>query len=164
MSRKTELLEIEADEPEMLHSILSKLPKPLNLERLISRTVELFQQYPPPSLPGRAWAHVSSNSVLKTTQDFGKLSQQSLGDGEIFFQKEAAEIRRRDVLIQRQQQLRSLARRYRRPASWFSGAMFVAVLAFYFRGSTLPPTILNAVPAWSALQQRVLEIWQRFAI
>lgn len=161
MSRKDELLEIEADEPEMLHSILSKLPKPLNLEDLISRTVQLFQEYPPLRLPGRAWRHVSSNSVLKTTQDFHRLSQQSLADGEMFFTKEAAEIRRRDALVQRQRQLSLLARRYRRPASWFSGAVLVAVMAFYFRGTALSPAILGSM---SALQQRLAEFWHRFSL
>ena len=143
----------------MLHSILSKLPKPLNLEKLISQTVELFQKHPPSHLPRRAWAQVSSNSVLKTTQDFHKLSQQTLEDGERFFQKEAAEIHRRDVLMQRQRQLRLLATRYRRPASWFSGAILVAVMALYLRGSTFSPSIVGLL---FGLQQRLAEIWQRF--
>jgi TBC1 domain family member 20 len=143
----------------MLHSILSKLPKPLDLENLISKTVELFQKHPPSHLPARAWAQVSSNSVLKTTQDFHKLSRQTLEDGERFFQNEAAEIRRRDLLMQRQRQLRLLATRYRRPASWFSGAILVAAMAFYFRGSTLSPLIAGSL---FGFQQRLAEIWQRF--
>lgn len=154
------MLEIEADEPEMLHSILSKLPKPLDLENLISRTVELFQKYPPSRLPGRAWSSVSSNSVLKTTEDFCKLSQQTLEDGEKFFKNEAAEIRRKDALIQRQRQLRMLAARYRRPASWFSGAILVAVMAFYFRGSTAAPSMMGSI---SGIQQRLADIWQLLA-
>ena len=148
----------------MLHSILSKLPKPLNLENLIGQTVELFQRYPPSRLPGRTWARISSNSVLKTTQNFHTLSQQTLEDGERFFANEAAEIRRRDALMQRQRQLQSLARRYRRPASWMGGAVFVAVIAFYFRGSNMSPAILGLTSAWPGLQQRVLEIWQRFTL
>lgn len=148
----------------MLHSILSKLPKPLNLERLISQTVELFQNRPPSSLPGRAWNQVSSNSVLKTTQDFHKLSQQTLEDGERFFDKEAAEIRRRDALMQKQRQLRALARRYRRPGSWMGGAIFVAVLAFYFRDATIPPAVLSWMPAWRTFQHRITEYWQRFIL
>ena len=148
----------------MLHSILSKLPKPLNLENLIGQTVELFQRHPPSRLPGRTWARISSNSVLKTTQNFHKLSQQTLEDGERFFANEAAEIRRRDALMQRQRQLQSLARRYRRPASWMGGAVFVAVMAFYIRGYSLSPAILGLTSAWPGLQQRVLEIWQRFTL
>ena len=148
----------------MLHSILSKLPKPLNLERLISQTIDLFQVYPPSSLPGRAWSQVSSNSVLKTTQDFRKLSQQTLKDGERFFDKEAAEIRRRDALMQTQRHLGALARRYRRPGSWMGGAIFVAVLAFYLRGSTIPPAIQTWMPAWHTFQHRITEYWQRFIL
>ena len=148
----------------MLHSILSKLPKPLNLENLISQTVDLFQRHPPSRLPGRTWAGISSNSVLKTTQNFHKLSQQTLQDGERFFANEAAEIRRRDILAQKQRQLQSLARRYRRPASWMGGAVFVAVMAFYFRSSNLSPAILSMTSLWPGFQHRVLEIWQRFAL
>lgn len=148
----------------MLHSILSKLPKPLNLEKLIAQTVELFEKHPPSRLPGRAWAQVSSNSVLKTTQEFRRLCQQTLEDGEKFFEKEAAEIRRRDALMQRQRQLRSLIRKYRRPASWFSGAVLVAVMALYFRGSNASPPIFGTMSGWFALQRRMAETWQRLTL
>ena len=141
----------------MLYFILSKLPKPLDLDGLIGRTVDLFRQYPPEKLPGRSWYNVSSSSVLKTTRNFNSLSQQSLEDGERFFEKEAAEIRRRDALKLKQRQLWVLARRYQKPAVWTSAAVFTAVIAVYFRSYNLPYTVLG-------LPQRFFDLWRRFHV
>ncbi|KAE8353135.1 rab-GTPase-TBC domain-containing protein [Aspergillus coremiiformis] len=69
LSRKRELLEIPEDEPEMLHFTLCKLPCPLDLEGLISSAVQLFNDYPPESLPFGAWKQISQTSVLKSTRD-----------------------------------------------------------------------------------------------
>jgi len=66
MERKEELFEIPDDEPEMLHSILSKLPKPLDLEGWISRAILLLERRPPEKLS--TWRRVSSYSVLKTSR------------------------------------------------------------------------------------------------
>lgn len=73
LQRKDELFEIPDDEPEMLHSILSKLPKPLDLEGLISRAILLLDTYPPESLS--TWNKISSKSVLKTS----RISRSSIG-------------------------------------------------------------------------------------
>lgn len=75
--RRQELFDVPDDEPEMLHSILSKLPKPLDLESLISKTIELIGIYPPEKLS--SWARISSLSVLKTSRRQSLLSRQ--GDG-----------------------------------------------------------------------------------
>ena len=69
LSRKKELLEIPADEPEMLHFTLSKLPQPLDLDSLISSAMQLFNDYPPESLPFGAWKRISQHSVLKSSRD-----------------------------------------------------------------------------------------------
>lgn len=69
LSRKKELLEIPVDEPEMLHFTLSKLPCPLDLDGLIQSAVELFNEYPPESLPFGAWKRIPACSVLKTSRD-----------------------------------------------------------------------------------------------
>jgi len=66
MERKEELFEIPDDEPEMLHSILSKLPKPLDLEGWISRAILLLGRRPPEKLS--TWRRVSKYSVLKTSR------------------------------------------------------------------------------------------------
>ncbi|KAL9000430.1 MAG: hypothetical protein Q9169_000947 [Polycauliona sp. 2 TL-2023] len=95
LSRREELFEIPADEPEMLHSVLSKLPKPLDLEALIAQTVSLYQTCPPERLPFRAWARISQYSVLKTT--VGDFRQQTLSDGVEYFDLQVAQLRRQQT-------------------------------------------------------------------
>ncbi|KAK0276048.1 GTPase-activating protein gyp8 [Friedmanniomyces endolithicus] len=158
-SRKAELLEIEEDEPEMLHSILSKLPKPLKLESLIRRTSELYQRHPPESLPNRAWSRVSANSVLKTTHDPLQLAKQTLADGEVMFERQAAEIRRADEWKRRKLRLRLLSRKYRRPAraATFGGAAIaVVVIAYWLRGGAGEMGLGSALHVLSRLRQ---EAW-----
>ncbi|CAK3811301.1 TBC1 domain family member 20 [Lecanosticta acicola] len=132
ISRKKELLEIDHDEPEMLHSILSKLPKPLDLEGLITRTQALFKQCPPERLPNRAWSRISSYSVLKTTRVPQALAAQTLEDGEKLFEKQASEIRRQEQLKLVRHRASALAYRYRRSVGWTSAAVLVALLALYY--------------------------------
>ncbi|KAB8336874.1 hypothetical protein FH972_021182 [Carpinus fangiana] len=131
-----ELLDIEPDEPEMLHSVLSKLPQPLDLEGLIAKTTLLYDQHPPHKLPGTSWAKVSSNSVLKTTLDPRVLAGQSLHDGQSYFDKQAAEIRRLEFL----RSVQSRLWQYRRPAAAFAVAFAVAVLSYWLRNN---PAILR---------------------
>lgn len=96
MQRREELFEIPDDEPEMLHSILSKLPKPLDLEGLIRRTTDLLKRLPPESLS--TWRRISHISVLKTsrrplspdTEHFSKTT--SLDQAEILFNKQCREL------------------------------------------------------------------------
>ncbi|KJX99430.1 hypothetical protein TI39_contig358g00004 [Zymoseptoria brevis] len=136
LSRKKELLEIDHDEPEMLHSILSKLPKPLNLESLLQSTRTLFTSHPPSRLPDRVWRHISANSVLKTTQSRSHLATQTLQDGERYFHLHAAEIERADRMKELRQRVRTLAWKYRRPLKWTGAAVVIAVVALYFGGSS----------------------------
>ena len=126
-SRKAELFEIPSDEPEMLHSILSKLPKPLDLEALITRAMTLYTHHPPERLPFRAWIKVSRFSVLKTTE--GSFRGQTLADGEELFAKQASEIRR----TEQREKLTAAAWKYRRPAGSLGLAVFVGVLSFWLR-------------------------------
>ncbi|CZT19921.1 related to GTPase-activating protein gyp10 [Ramularia collo-cygni] len=163
MSRKDELLEIDHDEPEMLHSILSKLPKPLNLEGLIRSARDLFAQFRPEQLPNRVWWSVSSHSVLKTTRDARALATQDLQDGERHFAKHAAEIQTRDALRYAKQRLQALAHRYRRPARWTGAAILVAVLALH-SGRSSGPANLNGWLAYAyglhhSAQQLVARYW-----
>lgn len=132
MSRRLELLEVDHDEPEMLHSILSKLPKPLDLDGLISKTQDLFRRCPPERLPHRAWSHISSYSVLKTTRDPHALSRQTFGDGERYFDLQARQIQRKDQIKALHRRFQAIVQRYRRPARWTGAAVLVAVLALYF--------------------------------
>lgn len=127
LSRRRELFDIPADEPEMLHSILSKLPKPLDLEALISRTTRLFTEHPPDRLPFAAWAQVSSYSVLKTTR--GLSHKRTLKDGEELFAKQTLQLRRAEV----RQRALAMLWKYRRPAGGIGLAVFVGVLSFWLR-------------------------------
>lgn len=95
LSRRKELFDIPADEPDMLHSVLSKLPKPLDLESLISKTIDLFQAHPPEALSGRAWTRISPFSVLKTTRDL--TCRQALQDGEDLFVMQRLQLRRKEL-------------------------------------------------------------------
>jgi len=126
-SRSDELFEIPADEPEMLHSVLSKMPKPLDLESLIARTMQLYERHPPQKLPNRIWSRISSNSVLKTTQNLA--AEQTLDDGEKLFQKQASELRRREALERGMTALY----KYRRPAGTVGLAIIVGIVSFWLR-------------------------------
>ncbi|KAI9760407.1 MAG: hypothetical protein M4579_001703 [Chaenotheca gracillima] len=127
LQRREELFEIPPTEPEMLHSILCKLPKPLDLETLITRTSELVNKHPPKSL--RGWRHLSSNSVLKTAQSSEQASEQSLTEGAALFQKQANELRRAEL---RQIAFDALWK-YRGPVRNVGFAVVVAALGFWIR-------------------------------
>lgn len=131
LSRREELFEIPADEPEMLHSVLSKLPKPLNLPALIQKTIELVVDHPPERLPFRAWAKISPFSVLKTT--VGPLRRQTLADGEALFAMQAMQLRRQEL----RQQAMTLIWKYRRPAGSVGLAILIGVVSFWLRRAGL---------------------------
>jgi hypothetical protein len=111
----------------MLHSILSKLPKPLDLEALISKTMELYEKHPPEKLPFRVWWWISSNSVLRTTRNLA--AKQTLEDGEKLFQKQASELRRKEA----SERAMAAIRKYQRPATTVGFAVFIGVLSFWLR-------------------------------
>jgi hypothetical protein len=116
----------------MLHSILSKLPKPLDLEGLIQKTQTLFEEHPPILLSSHVWSRISSNSVLKTTQSITALSQQTVKQGEQLFLKQAAEIRRQERRKQLGIRAQILFRRYKQPARLTGAAIIIAIIALYF--------------------------------
>lgn len=125
LSRREELFEIPAEEPEMLHSILSKLPKPLDLEELISKTMMIFNDYPPEKLPSLAWAKISSYSVLKTTRQTAR--DQTLEDGEGLFELQAQQLRRQEF----QDRVLATICKFRRPAGRIGLAVFIAVISIW---------------------------------
>ena len=127
LSRKDELFAIPADEPEMLHSVLSKLPKPLDLERHISQTMTLFVEHPPEILPMRAWSKISPFSVLKTTRD--PIRTQTLQDGLELFYMQQLQLRREELRWKAMEAVWE----YRRPVGTVGMAIFVLVLSFGLR-------------------------------
>jgi hypothetical protein len=125
LQRSQELFDTPADEPEMLHSILSKLPKPLDLEALIRNTSKLFAKYPPESL--REWRQISSFSVLKTARDADQAAKQTLEEGQQYFEKQVEEINREE---QRKRMLNAIWE-YRKPAGGVVLAILVGVASVY---------------------------------
>jgi hypothetical protein len=105
MERKEELFEYSDDEPEILHSILSKLPKPLDLEGWISRAIRLLEERPPESLS--AWRRVSRLSVLKTARQ----KTLSLTTAEDVFQKQCHELWR----VQKREELLKAMVKHKKP-------------------------------------------------
>ncbi|KAE8450542.1 hypothetical protein EG329_006273 [Mollisiaceae sp. DMI_Dod_QoI] len=139
LQRSEELFETPADEPEMLHSILSKLPKPLDLETLIINTMILFEKHPPESL--RKWRSISSFSVLKTARSQDQTLSQSLKDGEMFFKRQVKEIE----WAERREKAMKLAWKYRKPARTIGIAVLVGVLSFWVRKSAGPSGFFGAL-------------------
>ena len=130
LARKKELLEIPIDEPEMLHFTLSKLPQPLDIEYLVSETVVLFDQYPPEKLGSGAWRKISPYSVLKTTRDPVKLANQTMKDGELYLDKQAAQIRREQVMRRVTTPVKKFLVRSRGPLGFTTIAVAIAVLSW----------------------------------
>ncbi|KAF7872322.1 hypothetical protein EAF04_003246 [Stromatinia cepivora] len=125
LSRSDELFETPADEPEMLHSILSKLPKPLDLQSLISNTVKLFEEHPPETLP--SWRSISSSSVLKTARWSDQVTKQSLLDGQRYFAQQVKELQwaaKRDEIFK-------MVWKYRQPAKAIGVAVLVGIFSYY---------------------------------
>ena len=129
LNRRAELFDTPDSEPEMLHSILSKLPQPLDLDGLIADTVTLFGCHPPEKL--RAWRSISRNSVLKTARSTEDCARQSIEDGRDFFRKQVVELR----IAETRDKVMAVAWRYRRPARAVGLAIFVGVVAYWLRRS-----------------------------
>lgn len=133
LNRRAELFEIPPTEPEMLHSVLSKLPRPLDLEALIAATARLCDNYPPEMLGG-AWTRgISENSVLKTARSTKEAAGQSESVGRYHFFQHVAELERQ----KRRQEVVKMLWSYRRPAGAAGFAILFGVLAYWMRRSTL---------------------------
>ncbi|KAJ9131154.1 Rab-GTPase-TBC domain-containing protein [Pleurostoma richardsiae] len=141
LDRRDELFDVPPSEPEVLHSILSKLPQPLDIDRLVADSAELFASHPPESL-GAPWSRgISRNSVLKTARTTEACAAQSIVEGRTFFEKHARELEwaeRRDKLL-------AAAWKYRKPARTLGLAIIVGVLAFWLRRSPGPWAYLTAL-------------------
>ena len=146
LSRREELFNIPADEPEMLHSVLSKLPKPLDLEALISRTMDLVVEHPPEKLPFRAWSRISAFSVLKTTR--GSIQTQSLEFGRELFEHQVLELRRQEL----RQRGMAMIWKYRRPAGSVGLAVFVGVWSLLLRRTGLWSPTFGIKRMWETLR------------
>lgn len=136
LNRSEELFDTPADEPEMLHSILSKLPKPLNLEQLISDTTNLLEQHPPETLP--LWSKISQSSVLKTARSPEQVAKQSLQDGQIYFERQVKELQ----WAERREKLVKQLWKNKNPAIVIGVGVLVGLLSYHMRKS---PSIYHLV-------------------
>ncbi|CAL3969822.1 unnamed protein product [Diplocarpon coronariae] len=139
LQRSDELFETPADEPEMLHSILSKLPKPLNIEALIANTIKLFEDHPPEHL--LMWRLISTSSVLKTARWHDQLTSQTLEEGHSYFMKQSKELQ----WAERRKQALKVARKYRKPAGKVGLAVLVGIISFWIRKSSIPSAIWGVI-------------------
>ncbi|KAJ5052075.1 uncharacterized protein L3040_001835 [Drepanopeziza brunnea f. sp. 'multigermtubi'] len=140
LQRSDELFETPADEPEMLHSILSKLPKPLNIESLIANTIQLFENHPPESLG--LWRSISRSSVLKTARWHEQLTGQSLKDGEMYFRKQSKE----SQWAERRKSVFQALWKYRRSAAGTMGlAVLVGIVSFWLNKSSGPSGLFGTL-------------------
>ncbi|KAK4211690.1 GTPase-activating protein gyp10 [Rhypophila decipiens] len=134
-SRRQELFDTPEDEPEILHSILSKLPKPLDLEAIIHSARQLFDSYPPETLP--SWKNISRASVLKTARDVDACRRQTMHDGEEFFKRHSREIK----LFEMRDMVRDRLWHYKRPAGAVGLAVLFGIVAYLLRAR--PASILG---------------------
>ncbi len=133
----------------MLHSVLCKLPEPLDLEGLICKTVQLFECYPPETL--QSWRSISQWSVLKTTMHLDQAPIQTIEEGEMFFKRQASQLKRAEL----QQHTLETLWRYRRPVGTMGLAVIVGLSSWWLgRGSNPPLAVLNN-DVFSAFWQRL---------
>ena len=133
ISRREELFEIEADDADMLHFTLSKLPKPLDLETLIRRTLHIFREHPPTTLPYGVWRRVSTHSVLKTSHvpgsQNGVPALRRLSEGEAHLEKQTVELHR----IESYKKAKVVLWKYRRPIGGLGVAIFIGLLSIWLQ-------------------------------
>ncbi|KAL2120507.1 hypothetical protein VTJ04DRAFT_4534 [Mycothermus thermophilus] len=79
-ARRDELFDTPAEDTDMLHFILSKLPSSLDVDGLITQAAQLFSEVPPERLP--SWKKgVSKWSVLKTERFALQLTGKEINHG-----------------------------------------------------------------------------------
>ncbi|KAF8461670.1 rab-GTPase-TBC domain-containing protein [Kalaharituber pfeilii] len=152
LQRRDELFDIPDDEPEMLHSVLSKLPKPLDLEGLINKALMLLEKFPPENLS--TWRQISNKSVLKTSRRSGvilkgqtKRISGDLQEAEQLLLKQISEIERKKKIDKLCEQIA----KYKPQIVTIGAAVIVgigavAVVALRKNGYTLAlPELVNPV-------------------
>lgn len=133
LNRRQELLETPNDDTTMLGFILSKIPKELDLETLISDAICLFDRYPPNTLP--SWKRISSFSCLKTARSINACATQSLEDGRRFFAAQSRELSR----AEKWNKLVKITSTYRRPVGAIGVAtVLVGLAAVYLHKHPAP--------------------------
>ncbi|KAI5309433.1 hypothetical protein KEM55_003244 [Ascosphaera atra] len=147
LSRRKEILEIPVSEPEMIHFTLSKLPQPLNLEKLIEDTVILYETSPPNKLRHGSWRSIPSTSVLKTSRNI--FARKECADGAKLLEKQVKALERQEL----RRKMIGVAWSYRKPAGSIALTVFVGVLSYWL--------MRNDVNGWQ-LWRRCYGVCDRF--
>lgn len=132
IDRRDEVLEI--DEPDILQVTLSKVPPAMNLDILISKSVVLFDRFPPNTL--RSWRLISTASALKTARDVDEYTKQTMEDGHRYFVQQANELHWAGIL----DKVKMLVWNYRRPLRTVGMAIAIGAISIYMRRN---PTMLR---------------------
>ena len=151
ISRRDKLLEIPAEDHDILFFTLQKLPQPLDLEQLVSGALDVFKRFPPERLPGWAWWNVSSSSVLKTMRN-GR--RQQVDEAEACYHRQAAEAERRKNAEERWNESKKRAmmtvrtvQRHRRPIATTAAALAIGIFSFWMKRSGNDRHVVSFVSA-----------------
>ncbi|KAF9693426.1 hypothetical protein EKO04_008697 [Ascochyta lentis] len=164
LSRREELLDIDKEDEDILHVMLSKLPEPFDIEFHVARSVELYERLPPSSLNSWEWWRISSSSVLKTSGTLADLQRLTLEAGERYFAQQEKEVRRQQyqkILLQRASRLFKhvhLRLWYYRRFGAVSLAFVVGAYAFWLgRNGTLDITQYSLLGYLGKFAQRLFD-------
>jgi len=148
ISRRSELLELEPDESDILTYMIAKLPQNLDIDTLAADSVKLFRSHPPESLRGFLWWRLSSYSVLKTSRDIRQ--PQTLEAAEILGHKQIQQLRSEELMRKRARQIL----KYRKPLTSLTAALVVVAISMYLR-RTGQDQYIQSIFTWAA------RLWSR---
>lgn len=117
----------------MLYAMLGKLPQPLDLELLISKTIALYDSHPPEALHHRAWRKISSYSVLKATRTPQHVMTQTIQEAEELFLKQERELRRQQAFAKAAMTVRRNYQLYKRPAGTIGLAIAIGMISWWLQ-------------------------------
>ncbi|EXJ89440.1 hypothetical protein A1O3_02507 [Capronia epimyces CBS 606.96] len=129
ISRRSELLEMPADQSDILTFMISKLPQTLDIDALVLDTLALFRRLPPERLDGFIWWRLSRYSVLKTSRQISR--PHSLEEAESLCQKQISQLRRDESM----KKTARLLLRHQRPILSLTVALLVAAMSVWSRKS-----------------------------
>lgn len=159
-NRRAELFDTPTTEPEMLHSILSKLPQPLDVDALVAATAVLYTRHPPETL-GRTWSRgISEHSVLKTARSTAACAGQSEAVGRLYFECHVLDLEREEQREERRKRIKKMLWTYRRPAGAVGAAVLVGLVAYWLRRSSLPSGFVGSAHAAGRL---LTAAWEKFS-
>lgn len=149
ISRRSELLEMPADQSDILTFVISKVPQTLDIDALVQQTLILFRDHPPERLSGFIWWRISSYSVLKTSRNISQ--PQRLEDAEALCQRQIQQLRSEEFMRKRAK----LLFQYRRPILSLTAAVLVAVASVWLRRSGQDKAL------WSMVMATYQASWKR---